>query len=188
MGLPALVLDEGGSVIEANALMQQLEDHVFWRALDRVVLKDAAANALLHTALNTPADAPGAGVYSFALRSSDGRAALVGHLIPIRRAAHDIFGRSYAVLVITPVSGRRSPPVELLRSLFDLTPSEARVARSLAGGDSLDDIAAHGGVSRNTVRTQLRQVMDKTGCTRQAEVTALMANIAIGQPSTTDYP
>ena len=187
MGLPALVLDESATVIEANALMQELDEHVHWRALDRIVLRDATADALLRRALSAP---PGntdvdAGVQSFALRAQDGRASRVGHLVPIRRAAHDIFGRSYAVLVITPVTTRRAPPVELLRSLFDLTPSEARVARSLAGGDSLDDIAADGGVSRNTVRAQLRQVMDKTGCTRQAEVTALMANIAIGQPAVT---
>ena len=37
----------------------------------------------------------------------------------------------HAMLVITPVTTRRAPPVELLRSLFDLTPSEARVARSM---------------------------------------------------------
>ena len=187
MGLPALVLDESGTVIETNALMQGLEDHVQWRALDRIALKDASADALLRAALAAPDNtASDAGVHSFALRAPDGRAALVGHLIPIRRAAHDIFGRSYAVLVITPVTARRSPPVELLRSLFDLTPSEARVARSLAGGDSLDDIASSGGVSRNTVRAQLRQVMDKTGCTRQAEVTALMSNVAIGQAASAD--
>ena len=51
--------------------------------------------------------------------------------------------------------------MELLRSLFDLTPSEARVARGLAAGDSLDDIAASGSVSRNTVRSQLQQVLEK---------------------------
>jgi DNA-binding CsgD family transcriptional regulator len=89
-----------------------------------------------------PSESP---VNSFPLRGEDGRAELVAHLVPIRRAAHDIFARS--------------PPVELLRSLFDLTPSEARVARSLDTGDSLDDIAASGGVSRNTVRSQLQQVL-----------------------------
>jgi DNA-binding CsgD family transcriptional regulator len=51
---------------------------------------------------------------------------------------------------------------------------------SLATGESLDEIAATGGVTRNTVRTQLQQVMSKIGCTRQAEVTALLSNIALG--------
>ena len=104
----------------------------------------------------------------------------MAHLVPIRRSAHDIFGRSCALLIVTPVTGRKAPPVELLRSLFDLTPAEARVARGLATGESLDDIAATGGVTRNTVRSQLQQVFEKIGCTRQAEVTALLSNIALG--------
>jgi DNA-binding CsgD family transcriptional regulator len=185
LGLPALVLDEAGVVIEANAQIEALSAHVQSRAHNRVVLTDARANALLLAALPTmkqdAAMATGAAnaVQSFALRDLDGNAAMVAHLLPIRRSAHDIFARSYALLVITPVTARRLPPVELLRSLFDLTPSEARVARSLATGDSLDDIATHGGVSRNTVRAQLRQVLEKIGCTRQGEVVALLSNLSL---------
>jgi DNA-binding CsgD family transcriptional regulator len=47
----------------------------------------------------------------------------------------------------------------------------------LATGESLDNIAESGGVSRNTVRAQLQKVMDKIGCTRQAEVTALLSSV-----------
>lgn len=180
MGLPALVMDESGVVIEANTLMEELSDHVQWRALNHIALKDACANELLWSALPALDKHSENAVNSFPLRGPDGRAAMVAHCIPIRRSAHDIFGRSYALLIITPVTARKAPPVELLRSLFDLTPSEARVARSLATGDSLDDIAASGGVTRNTVRSQLRQVLEKVGCTRQAEVTALLSNIALG--------
>ncbi len=180
LGLPALILDESGAVVLANDLMTELSAHVHWRAHDRVALTDAQANALLWAALpalDKPAQVP---AHSFPLRGADGRAAQVAHVIPIKRSAHDIFARSYALLIITPVTARRSPPVELLRSLFDLTPSEARVARGLATGDSLDDIADAGGVSRNTVRSQLAQVLDKMGCARQAEVTAMLANVALG--------
>ncbi len=180
LGLPALILDETGVVIEANALMNDLPDQVQWRANNRITLSDKQANDLLWAslpALDAPSDAA---IHSFALRGTAGHAEMVAHIVPIRRSAHDIFGRSYAVLIVTPITTRRAPPVELLRSLFDLTPSEARVARGLAGGDSLDDIAASGNVSRNTVRTQLQQVLEKTGCTRQAEVTAMLTNIALG--------
>lgn len=185
--LPALVLDEDGVVIEANAMMQELADsqvQLQWRAQNRILLNDPVANDLLWAslpALDKPSStAAAAAVHSFALRGKEGRAEMVAHVVPIRRSAHDIFGRSYALLIVTPITSRRSPPVELLRSLFDLTPSEARVARGLAMGESLDDIAASGNVSRNTVRSQLQQVLEKMGCSRQAEVTALMANIAVG--------
>ena len=188
LGLPALILDESGVVIEANTLMNDLQGHVAWRGQNRIALADPRANDLLWAALpalgEPAASAAKSPVNSFALRGADGRAEQVGHLVPIKRAAHDIFNSSYALLIITPVTAGRAPPVELLRSLFDLTPSEARVARGLATGDSLDDIAESGGVSRNTVRSQLQQVMDKIGCSRQAEVAALLSNLAV-VPGTT---
>ena len=180
MGLPALVLDESGTVIETNALMSALSGHVQWRAQNRIALDDARANDLLWAALPALDRPSGAAVHSFPLRGKDGRAAMVAHIVPIRRSAHDIFARAYALLIVTPVTARRAPPVDLVRSLFDFTPAEARVARSLATGVSLDDIAASGGVSRNTVRAQLRQILEKTGCTRQAEVAALLSNVALG--------
>jgi DNA-binding CsgD family transcriptional regulator len=110
----------------------------------------------------------------------------VVHIIPIRRSAHDIFTRSYALLVVTPVAAPRAAPIELVRSLFDLTPSEARVARGLAMGETLEEIAATGGVAISTVRSQLRVVMEKTGCTRQAEVVALLANLTLDRGSATN--
>ena len=181
MGLPALVIDESGVVVEANSLMNELGEHIQWRAHNRIALSDSNANTLLGTALATLDTNSADGVHSFPLRDKDGHAALVTHVLPIRRSALDIFGRSYALLIATPVTARKAPAVELLRSLFDLTPSEARVARGLATGDSLDDIAASGGVSRNTVRAQLQQVLSKIGCARQAEVAVLLSNVALVQ-------
>ncbi len=184
LGLPALLLDEGGIVIEANALIEALPAHVKWRAQGRISLCDNSANTMLMATLAT-LDADGSpGVRSFALKDADERASMVAHIIPIRRSAHDLFGRSFALLVLTPVSAQRAPPVDLIRSLFDLTASEARVARSLAVGETLDEIASSGSVAMSTVRSQLRQVLEKTGCTRQAEVVALLANVALNREIT----
>jgi DNA-binding CsgD family transcriptional regulator len=88
-----------------------------------------------------------------------------------------VFQRCAAVLVLTPVTVRGAPPTEIIQALFDLTPSEARVARGLASGHTLDDIADSAAVSRNTVRSQLRGVLEKTGCQRQAEVAALLSGL-----------
>jgi DNA-binding CsgD family transcriptional regulator len=179
MGLPALLLGQDGSVIEANSLIENLGDHVQWRAQSRVALTDGRANELLSAALAALDSHPEFTVRSFALRDGAGKAAMVGHLIPIRRSAHDIFAGSYALLVLTPVAAPTAPPIELMRSLFDLTPSEARVARGLAVGETLEEIAANGGVAISTVRSQLRQVLEKTGCTRQAELASLLANVTL---------
>ena len=102
---------------------------------------------------------------------------MVVHVIPIRLAARDIFVRCAAAVVLTPVTLPQAPPVELVRSLFDLTPAEARVARGLASGKTVQDIAADGGVSENTIRTHVRGVLQKTGRSRQAEVVALLTGM-----------
>jgi DNA-binding CsgD family transcriptional regulator len=176
MGLPALLLDESGTVVEANRLIEEMSGHVHWRARNRIVLTDARANEQLSAALG---DHQESAVRSFPLRDADDRASMVAHLIPVRRSAHDVFTSSYALLVLTPVAAPPAPPVELMRSLFDLTPSEARVARGLAVGETLEEIASAGGVAITTVRSQMRQVLEKTGCTRQAEVVSLLANVTL---------
>jgi hypothetical protein len=68
-------------------------------------------------------------------------------VVPIRLSARDIFVRCAAALVLAPVTLPQAPPVELVQSLFDLTPAEARVARSLASGKTVEDIATDGGTS-----------------------------------------
>jgi DNA-binding CsgD family transcriptional regulator len=68
--------------------------------------------------------------------------------------------------------------------LFDLTPAEARVARSIASGKTIESIATDGGVSRETVRSHVRSVLAKTGCDRQAEIVALLTGIV--RPRMTD--
>jgi DNA-binding CsgD family transcriptional regulator len=106
---------------------------------------------------------------------------MVAHVIPIRRTARDISIRCAGVLVLTLLTLPQAPPAELVQSLFDPTPAEARVARSLSAGETVEKIASIGGVSLNTVRSQLRCVPEKTGCHRQAEVVALLSGIAVPQ-------
>ncbi len=82
------------------------------------------------------------------------------------------------MLVLTPVTLPQAPPVELVQSLFDLTPAEARVARGLASGKTVEDIATARGVSQNTIRAHVRGVLEKTGCNRQVDIVALLTAIS----------
>jgi DNA-binding CsgD family transcriptional regulator len=186
IGLPAVVLDQDGAVMWANRLAESLPDFVPWRANNRMAFVDSAANSLLCEAIREPAASAERSIQSFPVRN--GTSTRVAHVLPVRGTARDIFERCRTVVVLTPVTLAQAPPVELVRSLFDLTPAEARVARSLSAGETLDDIAETGGVSRNTVRTQLRGVMEKTGCTRQAELVSLLANLSLPRDDLTNLP
>jgi DNA-binding CsgD family transcriptional regulator len=178
LGLPALVFDGAGKVLAANSLIEAKAAYVHWRAQDRLSLKDKAADQLWRDAIAAIYVSGRAGVRSFPVRSSDAGETMVAHVIPIRLSVRDIFIRCAGVLVLTPVALPEAPPVELVQSLFDLTPAEARVARNLASGKTVDDIASESSISPNTIRTQIRGVLEKTGCSRQTDVIALLHGIS----------
>jgi DNA-binding CsgD family transcriptional regulator len=177
LGLPALVFDRAGRVLVANELLERPSDHLHWRAQDRFGLKDSKADALLRRAMETlQSDGVGSN-RSFPVRGTDAQVALIAHVVPIRRSARDLFSRSVGVLILMPARTPQAPSVELVQSLFDLTAAEARVARSLTVGQTVDEIAAEKGISSHTVRTHVRGVLEKTGSRRQADVIALLGGI-----------
>ncbi|UVO54974.1 helix-turn-helix transcriptional regulator [Sphingomonas sp. SUN039] len=181
IGLPAVALDAGGAVVEANELAQGLTGHLRWGSQNQLVLTDKRARQWLHDGLAALGDPTATVPSSFPVRNADDVPELVAHLLPVRRSAQDIFGGGFALLFLTTLGGKRAPDAALLRSLFDLTPAEARVAAGLAEGQSLEEIALASGIAFETVRKQLRGVFEKTGCNRQAEVATLLASVKVGE-------
>ena len=177
IGVPAAMVDAGGRAVSLNAELEALAPTVTTGAFDRVQFRSPQADALLREALARLA--PGLEttphVQSIPIAASAEREALVAHVLPVRRAAADIFVHSAALLVFTPVAMPTSPLAEVLTGLFDLSPAETRVARGIAGGLSLDDIAAAQNLSRETVRTQLKSVLLKTGTSRQVDLALLLS-------------
>jgi len=188
LGVPALVLNETGKVLAANHLMEALTGFVRWRAFDKVSMKDKGADQLLRDAIATINSESRPEVCSFPARDAEAEATMVAHVIPIRLSARDIFVRCFAVLVLTPTTRPQMPAIELVQSLFDLTPAEARVARSLASGRTLKDIATEGRVSMNTVHTHVSRILAKTGCKRQSDVVGLLTGIALPRPGRHKLP
>jgi DNA-binding CsgD family transcriptional regulator len=75
--------------------------------------------------------------------------------------------------------------IELLRSHFGLTPAEARVALHLVAGETLRSAEVKLSISYETARTHLKNIFNKTGSSRQAElviviVTALPGCVRLG--------
>jgi len=82
-----------------------------------------------------------------------------------------------AVLVVDSDSGKE-PDLAILRELFSLTPAEDRVTGRLVLGRSVDEIAQETGTSIETVRSQVRSILSKTGTTRQGEMISLVLRMA----------
>jgi hypothetical protein len=62
-----------------------------------------------------------------------------------------------AILVITRLGSSKTLPDDLLNGLFDLSPAEIRAANGLPQGESIEDIATNFGLSRETIRTQVKR-------------------------------
>lgn len=90
----------------------------------------------------------------------------------------DVFveGSAAAVFIFDPAL--KTPPHDgVLRALYGLTRTEARLAAALAQGDSLTEYCRANGVTANTARTHLKRALAKTGTNRQAQLVALVASM-----------
>lgn len=175
LGLPAAALTPAGRVLIANKEFDASHDIWTTGGGDRLALHDRQANAMLESGLAGLNETTGN--RSIPLRETPGGPVkAVLQLVPIRRSGADIFGSSAAIAVLSqPKVGM--PAATLVQSLFDLTPAEIGVARALAEGKTVAQIAAESGRSVNTLRNQVQSVMSKTGCTRQTELIILMGQL-----------
>ncbi|GAB2187763.1 response regulator [Roseibium sp. LAB1] len=89
-----------------------------------------------------------------------------------------------AVVFVSDLEHRPRMRDEILAGLFDLTPTEAEVARALVQGRRTDEIAQELSIAQTTVAFHLRNLFDKTGTHRQADLIALLLTglVSIKEP------
>jgi DNA-binding CsgD family transcriptional regulator len=178
IGLAAAVLDAAGEMLAANRLFAALVPGVVRQLRGRPRLTDAAADRLIEDTLARPDAWSLAGaVRSIAIRGHDGKPPAIVQLIPLRGAAGDVFAGAAGILIVTPVRPRPAPSPRVLQRLFGLSPAEARVASGLGARQTVTAMADDFGVSRETVRSQLKVVLAKTGTQRQVDLAVLLARL-----------
>ncbi|MGE0007618.1 MAG: helix-turn-helix transcriptional regulator [Parvibaculaceae bacterium] len=172
IGLPAAVLAANGRVRVTNALFDREKTLFTTTAFGGVALAGSESNRLFQQALSTTSGKP-------VLRSipvhMPTAPALVLHVLPLRRDAHDLFSGGDLLVVATSISASALvPSPTILTGLFDLTPAEVRLATALARGLSLKTAAAEAGLQFSTVRTYLNRIFRKTGTSQQSQLVALL--------------
>ena len=173
VGLPCAVWGHAGRLLAVNELFEALAPRVQFAAFGRLAFADAEADRLAQAAMASIGSEAEPAVRS--IPTAPDAPALVVHLLPVRRAGADIFVQAEGVIVVTPVAAPAAPLTQVLMGLFDLTPAEAKVARGIAAGLDVQHLATTLALSRETVRSQLKAVLAKTGTRRQAELGLMLS-------------
>ena len=182
IGLPAAVLTASGRVLAANTLLEGMPSLFLPVAHGGMAIGDAPANALFQQAIVRHRH--DLVVRSVPISAKEDRPALVVHMLPLRRAAHDIFSGADILVAATAVSASAMvPSPTILTGLFDLTPAEAKLATALTAGRSLKAAAADNGVTFSTARTYLDRIYRKTGVNQQGQLVALLKSVQPFKPS-----
>jgi DNA-binding CsgD family transcriptional regulator len=179
IGLPAAVVTYSHRLLVANKLLDQLIPQFVQDRQSRIVLADRRADTMLVQTLLELRHHAGEQVSSIPIAATSKRPASIVHVVPVRGAANNIFMAALCVLVIPTVARRGIASAEVIQSLFDLTPAEARVARGIAVGKTVNELAQEAGLAAATVRNQLKSVFSKTGVSRQADLVGILAGTAL---------
>ena len=125
------------------------------------------------------ADAPGTSSTTMRLLDADGRVAVL--------LAQSLRGQNTAGMGQTDIGlfltyANPDPRANDLRlqAIFGLTPAETRLVAHLLHGKTIRDVSDHLHLSRETLKSQLRSLFEKTGTRRQSELIAvLLSSISI---------
>ncbi|SCV01813.1 putative transcriptional regulator, LuxR family [Cupriavidus necator] len=187
-----VVLDDQGMVLRANAAARTVlgeNDGIRLRGgklefadhRDRSRFRERVRRSIDSISISQDdcASGPMVEAMSLARPSGKGRLEVLIRAIPMREWAEENKWCPACVVVIRDPACSAQTSVEVLRQLFDFTPTEASLALLMANGASLEAAAEALKVKTNTVRAHLRSIFQKAGVTRQAELVRTLLNSVV---------
>ncbi len=171
-----ILLDVRGKIVDANTEAVHVIRNCGGFALraGKLGFTDAGLDAQLKRAISGggPAQKGGRAVFAARVRCR-GNAPYRVVIRPVPPGA-DERDVAYFALLYAP-NGLHAISIDALREVYGLTQAQARVARSLFAGRSVEETARALGLSANTVRTHLKQIFTKCEVNSQAELLHLLA-------------
>lgn len=179
IALGVVLLDERGKLVHSNSAAHEMaaeSDFVHFCA-DAVRSLDPLSDRALQRAICEARTAAMDGKEKIAgvmlQREQDAGAVSVLTCALPREGVHKA-GHPAIVLFLSAPDRQKRVSETLLMDLFDLTPTEARVAGALANSSRSADVAAELGVSNTTIAFHMRNLFQKTGTNRRADLIALI--------------
>jgi len=180
-----VLVDVEARLIHANAAARSMLEAADPIRIDHGRLNlptSQASNALADAIARSAGDLQQMGQRGISIpgQMKDGRPS-VAHVLPIKsgQIRSGLEQRAIAAVFIAPVDNAPQMPGAALALVYDLTPAETRVLELIVEGRTLLDVAQKLGISKNTVRTHLQHVFDKTRTKRQADLIRLVASLSL---------
>jgi DNA-binding CsgD family transcriptional regulator len=177
-GSAALLINRQGEVFQMNENGERLlgdDPRVINR---RLTSKDLNATHLFERALNDLLwRRSGSALSAPVVLPRQGKRPLLAYPFRVPALSLNALADCKAIVILLDLESRKLIPEEALRSAFDLTEAEGRVAARFAKGHGIDDVADELRLTNETVRGQLKAVFAKTNTHRQAELVALVNNL-----------
>ena len=115
---------------------------------------------------------------AIALKRRDSRP-LIARVIPVEGEAQGHLDGAALVLLLIDPEDCPVPSFGILKQVFELTKTEARIATQLVCGQTMQNVAEQTGVSVGTIRSQTKAIFAKTQTNRQAELVGLLTRLAL---------
>jgi len=179
VGLAAAALERTGRPIAVNARFEQLMPGAC-KGQRHLQLINTDADVLFnHSLRGLVSKENREDVSLIPVPAADGRPPMIMHVMSVRGATRDRLPGVHAIVVVTPVAPRDIPSATVLQGLFHMTPAEARVAHAVAQCETIGAIADSFGLSQETVRSQLKSALAKTGVARKLDLAAVLAGACL---------
>jgi DNA-binding CsgD family transcriptional regulator len=179
IGLPAAALGRSGRPIAVNPRFLRFMPEVATERRRHLRLVAGTAEAELNDTLTRLAHEQDWSVRAIPLPATDARPPIIMHVIRVRGPARDLFPGVLAIVVATPLAFKGVPAVAELQELFNMTPAEARVTRAIAQRRTVAETARRFELSPETVRSQLKAALGKTGLTRKLDLAVMLAGASL---------
>jgi DNA-binding CsgD family transcriptional regulator len=177
---PAILLDFRGLVLGMTSSAERLVERAFHLRNGALSPRDPAARTAFDRMIGSilraerPHMIEDAGFVT--TRRPNGLPVFV-RAAPIAGAGRDIFSRGKALLFLASPDEPDEVRPELIRSLFGLTPTEARLARILIQEGDVATAAELLHIGKGTIRTHLKSIFRKTRTSGQTELIAKLARV-----------
>lgn len=178
--IAAAILDASGSIIGTTTEADYIDGFSVWSIGRKPKIDDQAADARFWEAVDplVRSEPSSSASHLFVINSTRHRPLAI-KAVPIRPAPLQYARDAKLLLIFVDLAKKPHLAAGLLRTLFNLTPAEARLTRALWQNGGVEGAANALGVSVGTARQTLKHIFDKTGAARQSELMSILTRLSV---------